>query len=77
MVICFTSFTDLVTGWCSEIEKAADPGFGSAAWRLPMLLIGQQFGGLQAEVPGKAPQTRAATRSPEMGAPVVQTVVPA
>jgi len=42
-----------------------------------MLLIGQQVGGLQAEVPGKAPQIRAATRSsPETGAPVVQTVVP-
>jgi hypothetical protein len=77
MVICFTSFKTWSLVGARKIKKAADPGFGSAAWRLPMLLIGQQFGGLQAEVPGKAPQTRAATRSPEMGAPVVRTVVPA
>jgi hypothetical protein len=36
----------------AEIRKAADPGSGSAAWRLPS--VGdQQVGGLQALVPGK------------------------
>src|ERR687890_2446067 len=50
------------TQLCRRNRKAADPGSGSAAWRLPMTVGCQQVGGLQARVPGKSDWTR--PRSP-------------
>jgi len=43
-----------------EKQKGRGSRFGSAAWRLPSVEF-QQLGGLQTEVPGKAPLTRVAT----------------